>query len=131
MHLIKIFSSFGEFNIQEAGDRFFKAFTKGPNPKFKTPPGMDNQGTNYSQTGTYDKIAWIDRPDFKFAGNFGVVPFGEVLYKEPGQPANAARKEISDHLPLWCEFKINELTNEHQKNNNIKSTISKERQYQN
>ena len=66
----------GDFNIQKAGDRFFKALTKGPAPKFKMPPGMDNTGTNFAQDGTYDKIAWIDRPDFKFAGNFGVVPFG-------------------------------------------------------
>lgn len=100
----------GDFNIQEAGDRFFKALTRGPAPQFKMPPGMDNLCTNYSRTETYDKIAWIDRPDFKFAGNFGVVPFGDVLYKDQDDNPDDARKEISDHLPLWCEFKINELT---------------------
>lgn len=76
------------------------------------PPGMDNLGTNFSQTKTFDKIAWLPRPDFKFSGKFDVVPFGKVLYKETGQPTDAARKEISDHLPLWTEFKINELTQE-------------------
>lgn len=102
----------GDFNIEKAGDRFFKALTQAPKPKFKMPPGMDNLGTNFDQTKTFDKIAWLPRPDFKFSGNFGVVPFGKVLYKEVGQDEDAARKEISDHLPLWTEFKINELTQE-------------------
>jgi exonuclease III len=102
----------GDFNIQRSGDRFFKALTQGPKPIFEMPPGMDNLRTNFSQTKTYDKIAWLPRPDFVFSGNFGVVPFGEVLYKEPGQSADTARKEISDHLPLWTEFKINKLTQE-------------------
>jgi len=102
----------GDFNIQSGGDRFFKALTQGPAPRFKMPPGMDSLGTNFSQTKTFDKIAWLPRPDFKFSGKFGVVPFGKVLYKEAGQPANAARKNVSDHLPLWTEFKINELTQE-------------------
>ena len=102
----------GDFNIQSDGDRFFKKLTQGPEPKFKMPPGMNNLGTNFTQTKTYDKIAWIPRPDFKFSGKFGVVPFGDVLYKEPGQASDEARKRISDHLPLWTEFKINELTQE-------------------
>lgn len=102
----------GDFNIQSGGDRFFKALTQEPNPKFIMPPDMDNLGTNFSQTKTYDKIAWLPRQDFFFSGNFGVVPFGNVLYKDPGQSPDAARDEISDHLPLWAEFKINELTQE-------------------
>jgi endonuclease/exonuclease/phosphatase family metal-dependent hydrolase len=102
----------GDFNIQSAGDRFFQALTRAPEPRFHMPPGMDNLGTNFDRTRTYDKIAWLPRPDFNFSGNFGVVPFGDVLYREPDQPAGAARKEISDHLPLWAEFRINELTQE-------------------
>ena len=102
----------GDFNIQSSGDRFFKALTQAPEPKFIMPPGMDNLGTNFSQTKTFDKIAWLPRPDFKFSGNFGVVPFGKVLYKDTGQSTDVARKEISDHLPLWTEFRINELTQE-------------------
>ena len=102
----------GDFNIQSGGDRFFKALTQAPKPKFKMPPGMNNLRTNFSQTKTYDKIAWLPRPDFKFSGKFNVVPFGKVLYRETGQPKNAAKKEISDHLPIWTEFKINELTQE-------------------
>ncbi len=102
----------GDFNIQSDGDRFFKALTQGPEPKFSMPPGMNTMNTNFSQTKPFDKIAWLPRPDFRFSGKFGVVPFGKVLYKEPGQPTNAARKEISDHLPLWTEFEVNKLTQE-------------------
>lgn len=102
----------GDFNIQSAGDRFFKALTRGPEPKFRMPSDMDNLGTNFSQTKTYDKIAWLPRPNFKFSGKFDAVPFGKVLYKETGQPADAARRAVSDHLPLWAEFRVNELIQE-------------------
>ena len=102
----------GDFNIQKDGDRFFKALTQAPVPRFIMPPGMNNTGTNFDQTKTFDKIAWLPRDDFKFSGKFGVVPFGKVLFKETGQARKAARKAISDHLPLWAEFKINELTQE-------------------
>jgi exonuclease III len=102
----------GDFNIQSDGDRFFNALTQEPEPKFVMPDGMANLCTNFSQTTTLDKIAWLPRPDFEFSGKFGVVPFGNVLYKEDGQEEDAARKEISDHLPLWTEFKVNELTQE-------------------
>jgi endonuclease/exonuclease/phosphatase family metal-dependent hydrolase len=102
----------GDFNIERDGDRFFKALTTGDEPNFKMPPGMNALNTNYEQTKTFDKIAWIPSAEFKFTGKFGVIPFGDVLYKEPGQPSDAARKEISDHLPLWAEFRVTEL--EHQ-----------------
>ena len=73
---------------------------------------MNSLGTNFDQTKTFDKIAWIPSEEFKFAGKFGVIPFGDVLSKEAGQPANAARKEVSDHLPLWAEFRVTELEHE-------------------
>lgn len=99
----------GDFNIQSDGDLFFQALTGGPEPRFQMPPGMNTLGTNFDQTKTFDKIAWIPSQEFKFSGKFGVIPFGKVLYKEPGQPPNAARMEVSDHLPLWAEFRVTEL----------------------
>ena len=99
----------GDFNIQEDGDRFFKALTSGDEPKFRMPSGMNTVGTNFGQDKTYDKIAWLPSDEFEFTGNFGVIPFGDVLYQEPGQEADAGRKEISDHLPLWAEFRVTEL----------------------
>jgi endonuclease/exonuclease/phosphatase family metal-dependent hydrolase len=102
----------GDFNIQVDGDRFFQALTGGDEPRLKMPDAMNTLGTNYEQNKTFDKIAWVPSDEFEFTGKFGVVPFGDVLYREAGQPAGAARKEISDHLPLWAEFRVTEL--EHQ-----------------
>lgn len=102
----------GDFNIQTDADRFFRALTGGDGPRFTMPPGMDRLGTNFDQTKTFDKIAWIPSNDFEFTGKFGAIPFGRVLYKEPGQAPDAARKEVSDHLPVWAEFRVTEL--EHQ-----------------
>jgi endonuclease/exonuclease/phosphatase family metal-dependent hydrolase len=99
----------GDFNIQTDGDRFFRALTGGEEPRFTMPPGMNRLGTNFDQTKTFDKIAWIPSDDFEFTGKFGAIPFGEVLYREAGQPAGAARREVSDHLPLWAEFRVREL----------------------
>jgi len=102
----------GDFNIQQDGDRFFKALTGGDEPKFKMPAGMNMLATNFDQDKTFDKIAWIPSDEFEFTGKFGVVPFGDALYRDAGQPADAARKEVSDHLPLWAEFRVTELENE-------------------
>ncbi len=102
----------GDFNIQADNDRFFKALTGGDSPRFEMPPGMETLGTNFDQTKTFDKIAWIPSEQYEFTGQFGVVPFGKVLFKEAGQPADAARKEVSDHLPLWAEFRVKELEHE-------------------
>jgi exonuclease III len=102
----------GDFNIQSNGDRFFKALTEGTAPNFIMPRGMEELNTNYSQSKSYDKIAWLPRPGFEFDNEFGVIPFGDVLYKDDNSEDNRARKEISDHLPLWAEFKINKLTQE-------------------
>ena len=95
----------GDFNIKEEGDMFFNALHS---KKFVMPPGMDTLKTNFLRTATYDKIAWVDRKSFEFSGHFNVVPFGEVLFRDTNPPGG--KKEISDHLPLWAEFKVNKLT---------------------
>lgn len=102
----------GDFNIQADGDRFFNALAGGDSPRLFMPQGMNTLGTNFDQTRTFDKIAWVPSDDFEFTGKFGVIPFGEVLYREAGQAPAAARKEVSDHLPLWAEFRVTELENE-------------------
>lgn len=97
----------GDFNIEEAGDRFFNALvSKG----FQMPPNMNTLKTNFSRDATYDKIAWVDRPSFSFSENANVVPFGDVLFQDVDP--NGGENEISDHLPLWGEFAINRLTQE-------------------
>ncbi len=102
----------GDFNIEAHADRFFQALTGGDEPRFVMPPGMNSLGTNFDQTKTFDKIAWIPSEEFEFTGKFGAIAFGDVLYREAGQPEDAARKEVSDHLPLWAEFRVTELEHE-------------------
>ncbi len=97
----------GDFNIEEAGDEFFNALVhKG----FQMPASLKTLKTNFSRNATYDKIAWVDRPSFSFSGNVNVIPFGDVLFQDHNP--EGGKKEISDHLPLWAEFKINRLTQE-------------------
>ena len=51
-----------------------------------------------------------ERKSFEFTDNCNVVPYCDVLFKE--LTPKARKKEISDHLPLWAEFKVNKLTQE-------------------
>jgi len=97
----------GDFNIEEAGDEFFNALAS---RGFQMPPNMNTLRTNFLRDATYDKIAWVDRPSFSFSGNANVVPFGDVLFQD--YDPKGGKKEISDHLPLWAEFRINRLTQE-------------------
>ena len=92
-------------NIKKEGDKFFKALKS---HDFQMPKKLNTLTTNFKRTGTYDKIAWVDRTDFKFSGKCNVVPFYKAEYQDRN-PAGG-KKEISDHLPLWAEFRINELT---------------------
>jgi len=94
----------GDFNIDKAGDKFFKALKK---EGFKMPPGMDALTTNFGRSKTFDKIAWVPRPDFHFGGHMNVVPFYKAVYQARGE--KKGEKEISDHLPLWAEFRIDEF----------------------
>jgi endonuclease/exonuclease/phosphatase family metal-dependent hydrolase len=107
----KVFDSdffvLGDFNIEEMGDRFFQALAE---KGFKMPDNLDRLHTNFGRDKTFDKIAWVDRPFFSFTGKCNVVPFNEVLFQD-NEP-KGGKAEISDHLPLWAEFKINELTQE-------------------
>ncbi len=97
----------GDFNIEKAGDEFFNALKSN---KFVIPKELDTLTTNFKRTKTFDKIAWVKRPYFSFKGNVNVVPFYRVLYQD--MKPKGGKKQISDHLPLWAEFRINELTQE-------------------
>jgi len=97
----------GDFNIKEAGDQFFEELR---HERFFMPPKLDNLKTNFKQTATYDKIAWVRRRSFKFTGEINVVPFGDVLFQD--KRPKGGKSQISDHLPLWAEFQVNKLTQE-------------------
>ena len=97
----------GDFNVEEAGGRFFDALaSKG----FVMPPEFHDLKTNFLRTRTFDKIVWVDRPSFVFTGAMNVIPFGEVLFQD--KDPKGGKKEISDHLPLWAEFSIRKLSQE-------------------
>jgi exonuclease III len=97
----------GDFNIEKQGDRFFKSLRQ---DDFKMPPNLDTLKTNFFQNKTFDKIAWVDRKSFRFGGHCNVVPFSHVLFRD--SKPKGGKKEISDHFPVWAEFRINELTQE-------------------
>ncbi len=97
----------GDFNIEATGDRFFQALVQ---KGFKMPDNLDSLYTNFERNKTFDKIAWVDRPSFSFTGKCNVVPFKEAVFQDGKPPGGKA--EISDHLPLWAEFRINKLTQE-------------------
>ncbi len=95
----------GDFNIEKFADQFFSALqSRG----FVMPDQMSDLNTNFSRTATYDKIAWVNRPSFAFSGKANIVPFGQAVFQDKDPPGG--EKEISDHLPLWAEFNIRELT---------------------
>ena len=98
----------GDFNIEEAGDKFFNALKS---KEFMMPEGMENLHTNFSRNHTFDKIAWVGkRKSFKFTERFNVVPFGEAVFQDT-RP-KGGKSQISDHLPLWAEFEIDKLSQE-------------------
>jgi endonuclease/exonuclease/phosphatase family metal-dependent hydrolase len=97
----------GDFNINQQGDQFFEALThKG----FKMPDNLASLCTNFLRDKTFDKIAWVKDNSCSFTGKCNVVPFSEVLFQDVEPPGG--KGEISDHLPLWAEFRINSLTNQ-------------------
>lgn len=96
----------GDFNIVEEGDEFFDALV---NQGFEMPDNMNTLHTIFGQDATYDKIAWVPRDGFE-SGQCNVVPFNQVVYQQTGE--DRGEQTISDHLPLWAEFRVNKLTQE-------------------
>jgi len=94
----------GDFNIEKHGDEFFEALVK---RGFRMPPNLNQLMTNFGQTRTFDKIAWVNRRSFKFS-DCNVVPFKNAVYQE--KSPKGGRAQISDHLPLWAEFHVNKLS---------------------
>ena len=97
----------GDLNIEETNDPFFDALVS---RGFEMPPQMNSLKTNFARTKTYDKIAWVNRADFRHTGACNVVPFYSAVFQETRPKGGKA--QISDHLPVWAEFEINSLTQE-------------------
>ena len=101
----------GDFNIDERGDLLDKTFLS---EGLYIPPKLQNEEVTRSIFNTakyYDQIAWFDSQtngpklsmEFVNGGNYDFVPFA---LKNRGLTKNSLSWLISDHYPLWAEFKV-------------------------
>jgi exonuclease III len=122
----------GDFNITSKEDKTMKALLKGG---FKVPPQLQKLavGSNLAQNKFYDQIAYANTYNsIQFTGKAGVFNYYKqvftdeeldlylddynMLMKANGKPEIAKMTpkiykewktfQMSDHLPLWCEYKI-------------------------
>lgn len=122
----------GDFNITGKTNKTMKALLKGG---FNIPPKLMEyeKGSNLAQDKFYDQIAYKNTYNsIRFTGKAGVFNYFKYVYSEKdmdfyledynilmkanGKPVlkkmtEKAYKEwktfqMSDHLPMWCEFKI-------------------------
>ncbi|CAN5740933.1 hypothetical protein BH10BAC3_BH10BAC3_20860 [soil metagenome] len=121
----------GDFNIYSPADITFKAIT---DAGFEVPIQLQNLPSNAIQSKFYDQVAFHDRENkFEFTGKAGVFNYyktilrkeDEAIYasamgqaylttddgkprKNPSLYYNSYWKtfQLSDHLPMWVEIKI-------------------------
>ena len=124
----------GDFNIFSIDDETFKALT---DQGFHIPEDLKQFTSNAGQNRQYDQIAFrIQKDRLDWTENSGVFNFFEHVYKEEdqatyidamgpayetkknGEPRTDSQKrtyyktywrthQMSDHLPMWVELKIN------------------------
>lgn len=101
----------GDFNIDERGDLLDKTFLS---EGLYVPLQLRKKEVTISifdQTKYYDQIAWFDGPpngpklsmEFLNGGNYDFVP---IALQNRGLTKNKLSWLISDHYPLWAEFKV-------------------------
>ena len=95
----------GDFNIDERGDNpLFQAFVS---TGLQVPPALLNVPTTYgSKPKYYDQIAWFMgdmKLEFK---NAGAIDFSGAVFS--GLTLRQVSYRLSDHLPLWVEFSIDQ-----------------------
>lgn len=101
----------GDFNIDERGDLLDKTFLS---EGLYVPPQLRKKEVTrsiFDQTKYYDQIAWFDGPpngpklsmEFLNGGNYDFVP---KALQNRGLTKNSLSWLISDHYPLWAEFKV-------------------------
>ncbi len=105
------FIALGDFNIEARGDLLEQTFLS---EGLYIPPQLQNETVTrsiFDTTKYYDQIAWFDSPssgpklsmEFLNGGNYDFVPFA---LQNRGLSKNSLSWLISDHYPLWAEFKI-------------------------
>jgi endonuclease/exonuclease/phosphatase family metal-dependent hydrolase len=101
----------GDFNIDERGDLLDKTFLS---EGLYIPPQLQNANVTrsiFNATKYYDQIAWFNSPtngpklsrEFLSGGNYDFVPFA---LQNRQLTKNSLSWLISDHYPLWAEFKV-------------------------
>ena len=121
----------GDFNIYDSSDLTMKAIT---DEGFIIPPELQNLPTNAIKTKHYDQIAFKVRPEkFGTTGRAGVFDFFKTVFrpedehlyikemgdtyvtKSNGEPRSNKSlyyktywrtHQMSDHLPMWTELKV-------------------------
>lgn len=103
----------GDFNIDREGDANFEAFTSTgltvPDALTGLPRTVFDSGKPNPEK-FYDQIAWFETGsrrmltmDYRTAGN---LDFTDLLFQaEPKLPKKSMSYRVSDHLPLWAEFR--------------------------
>ena len=98
----------GDFNIVKTGDRFFNALESGG---LIVENAIKKLKSNYLKNKHYDQIAYYDYIDSALDfSKAGVVDFTNVVFKE--MTSRKLSYALSDHLPLWAEFKIKHYEHE-------------------
>ncbi len=104
----------GDFNIDRKGSSLFDAFTS---TGLTIPADLENQPrTIFDDAGQpcknsyYDQIAWFTRGkealidlQIQRGGIFNFLPY---VYTDKKLSKNSISHRVSDHYPLWVEFKL-------------------------
>ena len=100
----------GDFNIDRQGDPNYEAFTsQGLSP----PPELEGLARTLPSRSEgpkfYDQIAWFhdagaDKLTLEYTGRAGRVEWNRHVL--PGMTRTQLSFRISDHYPLWCEFRL-------------------------
>ena len=111
----------GDFNIFKTSDATFQALLAAG---FKIPEGLNAiPGSNVDKNKRYDQIAYLQGlAGMAHTGRAGVFDFYEHIYRDADaavfQPEMAKTNlkqfrtwrtyQLSDHLPMWAEFKVDD-----------------------
>ncbi len=98
----------GDFNIPSIRSKTFKALEEHGLVVHKK---LRKIKTNLKQNAHYDQIAYYEQNTDCEVSKAGVINFYDAFFKDdmPDSAYKALTFQLSDHLPLWAEFKINEV----------------------